>query len=122
MSNYLAPQYVDSPKSSLSKVRPVYDGGEWEIAVALVNWDGVESVGVRWNGGIADGRRTPGSPQSRGLPTWFILPKAFNIAILKVLLENDLVGGGMIDKDVAEKTIKDAIEMSAYFANHNLRD
>ena len=40
----------------------------WSLARML--WDGYPAVGVRWNGSSD----WVGTPQSRGLPTWFILP------------------------------------------------
>ncbi|MGH9396261.1 MAG: hypothetical protein ACRD18_05365 [Terriglobia bacterium] len=41
--------------------------------MALVNFDGEESVGFRWNG--SEGESGIGNPQSRGRPTWEILPR-----------------------------------------------
>ena len=77
-NTYVAPQTVLSPKASVSELHVVYDGGVneetsvwggWSMATML--WDGYPTVGVRWNGN----RDWIGTPQSRGLPTWFILPE-----------------------------------------------
>jgi hypothetical protein len=36
-----------------------------------MRWDGAEALGVRWNGSPDN---LLGNPQSRGIPTWYILP------------------------------------------------
>jgi len=77
---YFDPRMVISPKISVEKnsVRVLHDGREWEEndkwrgwSVAELVWDGQPAVGIRWNG---DGENV-GNPQSRGVPTWFILPE-----------------------------------------------
>lgn len=75
--NYKDPREVNSPKVSISDLRVVWDGGEetednaWSgWALATMKWDGRRAVGVRWNGLLP----SVGAPQSRGIPTWFILP------------------------------------------------
>lgn len=73
------PKTVVSPKSSVRNVSVLWNGGAWDEAdpdwsgwsLATLDWDGSPSVGVRWNGHPGDG---VGNPQSRGLPTWMILP------------------------------------------------
>lgn len=108
---YIDPHHVDSPKNSVSSLFPVYDGGEWNISVTLIKWDGEDRVAMRWNGGTEKGstKPTPGNPQSRGLPTWFVIDPVFDLAILKTLIELKLIGGGTIDKQKAEKAVHDAI-------------
>lgn len=85
---YFDPRMVISPKASVEagSVSVVYDGGEWQDndawagwSVAELVWDGNSAVGVRWNG---DGKGV-GNPQSRGVPTWFILPDAIASIVLK---------------------------------------
>jgi hypothetical protein len=44
-------------------------------------YDGYPSVGVRWNGGGGEGGGV-GTPQSRGIPTWFILPEPLGQLVL----------------------------------------
>jgi hypothetical protein len=117
MSAYIDPHDVTSPRVSISNLRPVYDRGEWEFSVALLDWDHKPRVGVRWNGGTdADTKNpSPGNPQSRGLPTWFVLPEEFNFAAIQALLDGGLVGGGTISKANAEKWIyeeRDRIQVS----------
>jgi hypothetical protein len=110
---YIDPHHVDSPKSSVTDVIPVYDGGEGETSVALLKWEGEDRVAMRWNGGTENHsqRPTPGNPQSRGFPTWFVLPPIFDVAILQALLENGLLGGGFIEKEKAEDAIRRAITL-----------
>jgi hypothetical protein len=88
---YVDPRTVDSPKNKLSTVEVIYDTGpkthSW--AVARLRWEGDHVVGIRWNGEPKNGI---GSPQSRGLPTWFIVPHELQDAVLKVA--EQLAGGG----------------------------
>jgi hypothetical protein len=74
---YVDPKTVLSPKVSVSELRVVFDGGVsetdkpwsgWSLATLL--WDGAPAAACRWNG---EGEWI-GTPSSRGLPTWFILP------------------------------------------------
>jgi hypothetical protein len=78
---YVDPAKVVSPQASVRGVRVLYNDtlGGW--SVAEVNWEGNEAVGIRWNG--ADGETGVGNPQSRGHPTWFILPQPLEQAVLK---------------------------------------
>src|SRR5580658_4045959 len=68
---FTSPETVISPKGSVSNVRPLLNTGEGGWALAALQWENNETLGLRWNG-------TPenpiGNPQSRGIPTWFILP------------------------------------------------
>jgi hypothetical protein len=108
--SYIEPKHVISPKNYVSNVIPVYDGGEKDCSVALLKWEGQDGVGMRWNGGSEpDERPTPGNPQSRGLPTWFLIPDDFEVAILQTLLDKGLLGGGSIDKAKAEPAVRAAI-------------
>lgn len=72
---YINPRLVTSPKGRVEKLHVIHDSGEGDYAVATMLWDGQPRMGVRWNGGdkgeIFQGL---GSPQSRGIATWFILP------------------------------------------------
>lgn len=83
-SNYVDPRTVQGPKSHVSNVRVVYDGGESGSSVAELEWDGKPSIGIRWNGwnGGNNERQPLGNPQSRGHPTWFHVPEEFADAVL----------------------------------------
>jgi hypothetical protein len=111
--SYIDPKHVDSPKISVSALVPVYDAGEGKYAVALLKWDGEDRVAMRWNGETKDPNQKPppGNPQSRGLPTWFVIPPIFDTVILQALLDKGLIGGGSIDKKNAEDAIRDAITL-----------
>lgn len=83
MSNeYVPPTQVMSPKRRWTLVSLLYDEGEGGGAVAIGYWDGVRVLAMRWNG---DDQSQIGNPQSRGLPTWFIVPRHFSEAILTTL-------------------------------------
>ena len=73
---YTPPELVLSPKGRVKDLKVIYDGGENSWSLAQMIWDEYKAVGIRWNGGSED-KRFPGigNPQSRGVPTWFILPE-----------------------------------------------
>lgn len=69
--SYVNPNTVLSPKSDVARVVVVHDTkvGGWSVAKLL--WKGRPALGIRWNG---DTDQKIGNPQSRGNPTWFIMP------------------------------------------------
>jgi hypothetical protein len=78
------PKTVKSPRAAVSHLKVVYDGGEqaenrtdWEgWSVAELEWHEEPVLGVRWNGSTKNPAVSAiGNPQSRGLATWFVLPK-----------------------------------------------
>lgn len=50
--------------------------------MAIGRWDGEPVLAMRWNG---TDDNAIGNPQSRGLPTWFIVPSEFRLALLDTL-------------------------------------
>jgi len=83
---------VLSPKDCVNSVAPIYDGGpiQGEYSVAIIDWQGRECIGIRWNINEREldsqdkvsGKVTcMGEPNSRGYPTWFIIPDAFLTAL-----------------------------------------
>jgi len=73
------PGDVLSPKNHVSDVEVLYAGteeGSW--SVARLRWDGELALGIRWNG---DAGNPLGSPQSRGIATWFIIPGELREAV-----------------------------------------
>lgn len=71
--DYIDPKDVISPQRAISDVRVLVDEGEDAYALAVLKWEGEDRLGVRWNGGPDN---PIGNPQSRGIPTWFLLPEA----------------------------------------------
>jgi hypothetical protein len=73
---YIFPTAVLAPKRQWSLVQVLFDGGASEenpsgSSLAIGRWDGRPVLAMRWNGS----KISPlGNPQSRGLPTWFIVP------------------------------------------------
>lgn len=76
---YIKPGDVLAPKRHWQLFHVLYDGGpsggEKENAtgssLAIGRWDTKPVLAMRWNGN----KENPiGNPQSRGLPTWFIVP------------------------------------------------
>ena len=64
------PKTVLSPKNAVSHLEIIYDEGKGSWSFCHLEWYNEPKFGIRWNG--ENGK--PGSPQSRGIPTWFILP------------------------------------------------
>ncbi len=78
---YQDPNKVDSPRGrwrTIEVLRTTGDGGD---ALAVGMWDGDPRLAMRWNGSGEESG--VGSPQSRGLPTWFILPKWTQLGVLE---------------------------------------
>lgn len=71
--DHIDPTTVTSPRARLHDVHVLHDGGPGSWSVAEFIWDDRPAVGIRWNGG--KGQPRLGNPQSRGLPTWFIVPR-----------------------------------------------
>jgi hypothetical protein len=69
------PSEVVAPKAHITAVHVIYNGGPGSCSVAELSWDGEPGIGMRWNG---DGGRGIGNPQSRGQPTWFLVPEPFS--------------------------------------------
>ncbi len=79
---YILPENVCSPKQRWSLIKVLHDGGEDGYSIALGRWDNNACIGMRWNGGEGS---SIGNPQSRGLPTWFIVPENYQESILEQL-------------------------------------
>jgi hypothetical protein len=79
---YISPDSVLSPKGMVEDVEVIYDkgpeDGSWSIV--KLKWNKRDAVGIRYNGDAQTSNL--GLPQSRGIPTWFILPKEIESAVL----------------------------------------
>lgn len=85
---YRNPRLINSPRQHLQVVKIIFDGGvEPGYSIAIVKWDGVPSIAIRWNvtdnefydaEKVKENIECVGNPQSRGVPTWFLLPNAPN--------------------------------------------
>ena len=80
--NFTNPENVISPKGVVKDVRVLLNTGEEGWSLAKLLWEGKEVLGVRWNGLSTN---PLGNPQSRGIPTWFVLPDEIAGLILKQL-------------------------------------
>lgn len=78
---YQNPRYVDAPQRRWKLIDILHNGGDDDAALAIGHWDGEPVLAARWNGTDAD--TGIGNPQSRGIPTWFILPSWMNESTLK---------------------------------------
>ncbi|KMK82603.1 hypothetical protein [Pectobacterium brasiliense] len=81
---YTDPSAVISPKSSVSSVRVIEDKKEGSFAITKLNYEGRETLACRWNGGENE---PAGHPNSRGIPTWFIIPDEMQEDIMKGVIE-----------------------------------
>lgn len=82
MPPYIPPEHVTSPRESWTLVKVLAPGAAGTHALALGLWEGVPCIGIRYNGTT---ERPVGHPQSRGLPTWFLLPEDFHETALQGL-------------------------------------
>jgi len=101
MSDYITPDQVTSPRRNWRLIRVLEDGAQADsfgnrVAVSIGTWDNHPALGMRWNG--RKGRRI-GNPQSRGLPTWFIIPKRLHEAVIETLSKDNQVLVRMLLKD-----------------------
>jgi hypothetical protein len=83
---YHDPRTVLSPKEMVKSVEVIYDAGPVDASwsVARLKWGESPAVGIRWNG---DERSSKGLPQTRGNPTWFIVPDQLADAVLAAAYE-----------------------------------
>lgn len=99
---YVDPRRVDSPRARWKLERVLHDGGKDSWSAAEGAWDGRVCLALRWNGGD-EGKL--GTPQSRGLPTWFIVPSVIEPevrnAILRVQLRARIPPGSLTEELVA---------------------
>jgi hypothetical protein len=79
---YQDPKEVKSPRQTWTLIDVLRDDGKGEHSVAVGEWDGERVLAMRWNGSKD---KPIGNPQSRGLPTWFILPEEYNAVLVQTL-------------------------------------
>lgn len=81
---YHAPASIIAPRRFIRSVQVLYDGKEDGFSLAMIDWEGVVHIGIRWNvarketddpekqaGNII----CNGAPYANGIPSWFILPR-----------------------------------------------
>lgn len=81
---YHDPATVLRPAKHISSLQVLHNGGADGASLAVVHWDGVPHLAIRWNVAFAERVENAktcgdvichGSPARNGLPTWFILPR-----------------------------------------------
>lgn len=92
------PASVISPKDCINSVKVLYDGKDNPAySVAIVEWQGIKKIGVRWNinqrewdqvSKVSGSSECLGEPNSRGYATWFMIPDG----LLVSLIANDALG------------------------------
>jgi hypothetical protein len=91
---YQDPNVVKSPKGAITHLHVVYDGGEqvadagaWSgWSIAELEWYEEATMACRWNGSSENEQVSEiGNPQSRGNPTWFIIPRPLQDAVREKL-------------------------------------
>ena len=60
------------------------DRGAGSHSIAIGEWDGDRVLAMRWNGDAGG----LGNPQSRGIPTWFVVPGDYNAKLVETLPED----------------------------------
>lgn len=91
--SYVRPETVISPRNRVRSVDVLYNHGPGGWSVALLEYDGRECIGIRWNGD--EGEPGIGNPQSRATPTWFVLPEELAACVREQAeqLANSQAGG-----------------------------
>ena len=110
MNGYTDPHDATSPRNRLRRHTPIFDDGRGSYSLALLDWDDGEYVGIRWNGNLDD--EPAGNPNSRGNPTWFVLPPEVGRAVLSWALETGRVDGGRIEAGRAEPLMRNFLKSS----------
>jgi len=96
---YIAPENCHSPKKNWTLLKVLFDQGAGEPALAIGMWNNVPRLAIRWNGS----KDSPiGNPQSRGLPTWFMLPQK-----MKDMADAAIKSLSQDDKDFVRKLLFD---------------
>lgn len=70
--SYVKPADVHAPKRFWTLIHVIFDGGPGGSSLAIGRWKNNPVLAMRWNGSDDN---SLGNPQSRGLPTWFIVPE-----------------------------------------------
>lgn len=104
MDRYVPPNEVTSPADKWELKGVLCDEGEGRIAIAFGVWDKVLRIAIRWNGESAPSR-TLGLPQSRGHPTWFILPDSIGVAVVQLLSVQDAAGSGYVRREDLQRVV-----------------
>jgi hypothetical protein len=82
-AEYVQASDVTSPRRRWSLIQVLDDPKQPVTCVlALGLWESKPVFAMRWNGS-AD--QPIGTPQSRGLPTWFILPERYYAKLIEAL-------------------------------------
>lgn len=76
---YINPETVVSPKHSWTLTKVILNTGRGGWSAAEGEWCKKSCLATRWNG--SDNDSGIGNPQSRGHPTWFIVPEELEPAI-----------------------------------------
>ena len=109
---YHDPKTVLSPKHMVKSVDVIFDKGpvEWSWSVARLKWGDSPAVGIRWNG---DSTNSKGTPQARGNPAWFIVPKELESAILNAAQESSKAKQSALAEGYRQMAADRAREMEA---------
>ncbi len=97
--SYIRPTDVHAPRRRWSLICVLFDGGPSDPekgakghhnsspnSLAIGRWDNEPVLAMRWNGNETN---PLGNPQSRGLPTWFIVPEQHWTQILEAYKLSD---------------------------------
>jgi hypothetical protein len=87
---YVDPATVMSPRKLIRNVDVLYGDETTGWSAAWLDWDGDRVLGIRRNGGDNSGM---GVPQSRGKPTWFVVPQELQQALLDRIEQLTLLEG-----------------------------
>jgi hypothetical protein len=73
---------VISPQDHWRLEWVVFESQETPYSIAIGRWDHDPALVMRWNG---NEEKPKGNPVSRGFPTWFVISRKFQMAIINEL-------------------------------------
>ena len=128
---YNHPEKVRSPRGYAKHIKPLYDGGEEGISIAILeNCDGNHNIGIRWNVSekewddrqkVEEKKACVGMPQSRGYSVWFILPDTSWKFVPQMISDEIFVNNKPNLVNISEKEILDSVDkiISERLGNRN---
>lgn len=117
---YNHPGNVRSPRGYAKHIKPLYDGGEEGISIAILeNSDGNHNIGIRWNVSekewddrqkVEEKKACVGMPQSRGYSVWFILPNTSWQYVPQMIHDEIVINKKPNLLEVTEQQIQEAVD------------
>ena len=94
---YIQPEEITAPRQKWTLIKVLFKGAPEDYSIALGKWEGHPCLAMRWN---AYKGRPVGHPHTRGLPTWFVIPKQIEDSIISTLSsESKVIAAALLRGD-----------------------